>query len=184
MAQAVINWTPGGGGNIASQEVQYRVQGTTNWTTAVSGLSASASTYTITNLAVNTIYEFRVISNCNISDTIASATMTDIEWFCPTITVTPTHNTITYSFSALGGSISAYSVQLLSNDLSTVIQTLTTVSGVFNSVSIAPSTSYKVRLTLTAGTNTNVCTPVSTATTTPPTCPIPTLTGANLGPDV
>jgi hypothetical protein len=184
MAQAVINWTPGGGGNIASQEVQYRVQGTTNWTTAVSGLSASASTYTITNLAVNTIYEFRVISNCSIGGPIPSATMTDIEWFCPTITVTPTHNTITYSFSALGGSISAYSVQLLSNDLSTVIQTLTTVSGVFNSVSIAPSTSYKVRLTLTAGTNTNVCTPVSTATTTPPTCPIPTLTGANLGPDV
>jgi hypothetical protein len=149
----------------------------------VTGLSPSTATYVVTGLAVNTIYEFKVVSNCSIGGPISSGTLTDIEWFCPTITVTPTHNTITYSFSALGGSISAYSVQLLSNDLSTVIQTLTTVSGVFNSVSIAPSTSYKVRLTLTAGIFTNVCTPVSTATTAAPTCPIPTLLVANLGPD-
>jgi hypothetical protein len=182
MASATINWTPGGGGNVTSQEVQYRIQGATNYTTAVTGLSSTTATYTITGLDVNTIYEFKVVSNCSIGGPISSGTMTDIEFFCPTITVTPTHNTITYSFSALGGSISAYSVQLLSNDLSTVIQTLTTVSGVFNSGSIAPSTSYKVRLTLTAGIYTNVCTPVSTATTAAPTCPLPTLLSASLAP--
>lgn len=180
MASATINWTPGGGGNVTTQEVQYRIQGATNWTSAVTGLSPSTATYVITGLVVNTIYEFKVVSNCSVGGPISSGTMTDIEFFCPTITVTPTHNTITYSFSALGGSISAYSVQLLSNDLATVIQTKSTVSGVFDSVSILESTSYKVRLTLTAGTYSNVCTPVSTATTAAPTCPIPTLLSATL----
>lgn len=182
MASAVINWTPGGGGNVTSQEVQYRVQGVTNWTTAVSGLSAATSTYTITGLNVNTIYEFRIVSNCTFGGPIYSATMTDIEWFCPTITVTPTHNTITYSFSALGGSISAYTVDLLASNQTTVVQTKTTISGVFDSVSITPSTTYYVRLTLTAGALTNVCPLVTTATTAAPTCPIPTITSATINP--
>ena len=182
MASAVINWTPGGGGNVTSQEVQYRVQGTTNWTTAVSGLSTSTNTYTITGLTTNTIYEFRVVSNCSVGGPIYSATMTDIEWFCPTISLTPTHNTITYSFSALGGSISAFTVDLLASNQTTVIQTKSTVSGVFDSVSITPSTTYYVRLTLTAGVLSNICTPVSTATTAAPTCPIPTITSATINP--
>ena len=180
MAQAVINWTPGGGANVTSQEVQYRVLGATNWTTAASGLSGSASTYTITGLNVNTIYQFRIVSNCTFGGPIYSAIMEDIEWFCPTITVTPTHNTITYSFSALGGSISAYTVDLLASNQSTVVQTKTTVSGVFDSGSITPETTYYVRLTLTAGSLTNVCTAVSTATTAAPTCPIPTILGVNI----
>lgn len=180
MASAAISWTPGGGGNVTSQSVEYRVQGTTSWTSAATGLSASASSYNVTGLSDNTVYEFRVISICSVGGPIVSATMTGIKWFCPTITVTPTHNTITYSFTALGGSISAYSVELLSNDLATVIQTKTTVSGVFDSVSILPSTSYKVRLTLTAGSYSNTCSAVSTATTAAPTCPIPTITGATL----
>lgn len=180
MAQAVINWTPGGGGNVTSQEVQYRIQGSTNWTTAVTGLSSSANTYTITGLAVNTVYEFRVVSNCTFGGPIYSSILTDIEWFCPTISVTPTHNTITYSFSALGGSISAYTVDLLESNQTTIVQTKTTVSGVFDSGSITPSTTYYVRLTLTAGSQTNVCSSVSTATTAAPTCPIPTITSATI----
>lgn len=180
MASASITWTPGGGANITSQSVDYRIQGASSWTTAVTGLAASTSTYNITGLADNTVYEFRVVSVCSIGGPIVSATMTNIKWICPTITVTPTHNTITYSFSSLGGSISAYTVELLSNDLATVIQTKSTVSGVFDSVSILPSTSYKVRLTLTAGMYTNTCTAISTATTAAPTCPIPTITDATL----
>jgi hypothetical protein len=180
MASAVISWTPGGGGNIVSQEVDYRVQGTSNWTAAVTGLSPSTSTYTVTGLTANTLYEFKVISNCSIGGPISSATLTGITWSCPTITLTPTHNTITYSFSALGGSVSAYQVDLLASNQTTVIQTLTTTSGVFNSGSITASTTYYVRLTLTAGTSTNVCTAVSTATTSAPTCPIPTLNSAVL----
>jgi hypothetical protein len=182
MASAVINWTPGGGGNVTSQEVQYRIQGATNWTTAVSGLSAATSTYTVTGLSVNTIYQFRVVSNCTFGGPIFSATLTDIEWFCPTITVTPTHNTITYSFSNLGGSISAYTVDLLASDQTTVVQTKSTVSGVFDSVSITASTTYYVRLTLTAGGLTNACPLVTTATTVAPTCPIPTITSATINP--
>jgi hypothetical protein len=180
MAQSVINWTPGGGGNITSQEVQYRIKGTTNWTTAVTGLSASANTYTVTGLTENTIYEFRVVSNCSVGGPIPSSILTGIKWFCPTITVTPTHNTITYSFSSLGGSISGYTVQLLESNLTTVVQTLYTVSGVFNSGSIAPSTQYYVRLTLAADNLSNICTPVSVTTTAAPTCPVPTITSAIL----
>lgn len=180
MAQAVINWTPGGGGNITSQDVQYRVQGATNWTTAVSGLSAATNTYTITGLSVNTIYEFRIVSNCTFGGPIYSAIMTDIEWSCPTISVTPTHNTVTYSFSSLGGSISAYTVDLLASNQTTVVQTRTTVSGIFDSASITPSTTYYVRLTLTAGTQTNVCPLVTATTTATPTCPIPTIVSVNI----
>ena len=175
MAQANITWTPGGGGNVLSQSVEYRVSGTTNWTTAVSGLSPSTSSYTVTGLTNNTIYEMRVASVCSVGGTTYSATMTGISWFCPTITATPTHNTITYSFSSLGGSISAYTVELLDSTQTTVIQTLTTVSGIFNSGSIAPSTQYYVRLKLTAGTLNNTCaSPVSVTTLAAPSCAIPT----------
>jgi hypothetical protein len=174
MASAAITWTPGGGGNVTSQEVQYRIQGTTSWTTAVSGLSASASSYTITGLTNNTIYEIRVASICSVGGTTYSATMTGISWFCPTVSVTPTNNTITYNFSALSGSISGYTVDLLNSAQNTIIQTLTTISGVFNSVSIAPSTQYYVRLTLAAGGLSHACTPVSTTTLAAPTCAIPT----------
>ena len=174
MASALISWTPGGGGNIASQQVEYRVQGASNWTSAITGLSASTSSYTITGLTANVLYEFRVVSICSIGGPINSSTMTGITWSCPTITLTPTHNTITYSFSNLGGSISGYQVDLLASNQTTVIQSLTTTSGVFNSGSITSSTTYYVRLTLSASTYTNVCTSVSTATTAAPTCPPPT----------
>ena len=179
MASANITWTPGGGGNITSQEVQYKINGTSNWTTAVSGLGAAVSSYNITGLTSNTLYNFRILSVCSVGGSTYSSITNGISWFCPTITVTPTHNTITYSFSNLGGSISGYTVELLNSSLTTVIQTLTTVSGVFNSVSIAPSTNYYVRLTLAAGVYTNQCTPVSTTTLAAPSCAIPTNVAAS-----
>lgn len=180
MASAAIAWTPGGGPNITSQEVNYRIYGTTSWTSAVTGLSPSASSYTVTGLVDNTLYEFDVVSICSIGGPISSGILQAIKWFCPTITATSTHNTISYSFSTLGGSISGYSVQLLSYDLATVIQTLTTVTGTFTSGSITASTNYWIRLTLTAGPATHTCPDVGIATVSPPTCPVPTLTSATL----
>lgn len=178
MASTVLTWTPGGGSNVVSQDVQYRVSGATNWTTAATGLGATVSTYTITGLSVNTIYEYRVISNCSVGGPKNSPPVTNLTWYCPTVTVTPSHNTITYSFSALSGSISGYLVELMNSALDTVIQSKTTVSGVFDSPSITASTTYYVRVTLTAGTFSNVCAPVSTSTTSTPTCPEPTITSA------
>lgn len=180
MASAVINWTPGGGGNVQSQQIQYRMAGTTSWTSAVTGLGPTVNTYTVTGLSDNTIYEFRVVSICSIGGPIYSSILTDIKWYCPVITLTPTHNTITYSFSNLGGSISGYTVELLNNAQDTVIQTKTTISGVFDSGSITPLTTYYVRLTLTASSYSHVCSDVSTATTAAPTCPIPTITSASI----
>lgn len=181
MASAAITWTPGGGANIISQEVNYRIYGTTSWTSAVTGLSSTASSYTITGLADNTLYEFDVVSDCSIGGPISSGIMQGIKWYCPTISATATHNTVSYNFSALSGSISGYTVQLMDSGLTTVIQTLTTITGVFTSGTIAPSTNYKIRLILAAGVLTHTCTPeTSIATIAAPTCPTPTLTGATL----
>lgn len=179
MASATITWTPGGGGNVLSQQVQYRVNGTTNWTTAVTGLSPSTATYTVTGLTNNTLYNLRVASVCSVGGTTYSSILNGISWFCPTITVTPAHDSITYSFSNLGGSISGYTVELLNSSLSTVIQTLTTVTGIFNSVSILPSTNYYVRLTLAADSYTHQCTPVATTTLSAPVCVLPTNVSAS-----
>jgi hypothetical protein len=75
MPQAVINWTLASNANVASQSVEYRVRNTNDWTSAVTGLAANVSTYTVTGLSNATTYEFRVKSICSSGSTTYSAIM-------------------------------------------------------------------------------------------------------------
>ena len=57
-----LQWTPPTAIYVTGQIVEWREQGTTTWQGA--GLSAVASTYTITGLNQNTVYEIRIKSLC------------------------------------------------------------------------------------------------------------------------
>lgn len=181
MASITLNWTPGGGSNIINQKVQYRASYNANWTLFTNGtyptglLGPTVNTITITGLLENTVYYFRVVSVCQIGGDIPGTETNAIKWLCPTIQTTSTYNTISYQIPDQGEGVTGYLFQLLDGSLN-VVQTKTTLSGVFDSVSLAPSTAYSIRLTLTANnTVNNICALVSVSTTAVPACPTPVL---------
>lgn len=181
MANITLNWTPGGGANIVNQKIQYRPSSTLNWTLFTNStyptglLPANLATITITGLLENTLYAFRVVSVCQVGGDIVGNETTAIKWLCPTIQTSSTYNTISYQIPDQGQGITGYTFQLLDGSLN-VIQTRTTISGVFDSSSLAPSTAYSIRLILQANnTLTNNCTPVAVSTTAVPACPTPVL---------
>ena len=181
MANITLNWTPGGGANIINQKVQYKPVYNTNWTLFTNGtyptglLPASLATVPITGLLENTLYQFRIVSVCQVGGDIVGNETTAIKWLCPTIQTSSTYNTISYQIPDQGQGITGYTFQLLDASLN-VIQTKTTLTGVFDSSSLAPSTGYFIKLILQSNnTLTNNCTPVALSTTGVPNCPTPVL---------
>ena len=70
-----LAWSaPASGGTVASYTVQYRVSGTTSWSTAISGLSATS--FTVTSLTPATSYDFEVLAVNAVGTGPASAAAT------------------------------------------------------------------------------------------------------------
>ncbi len=65
---ATVSWV--GNACAVKYRVQYRVQGTTTWTTKV--VTAPTVTKTLTGLTANTIYEYRLRTDCNSTGTVNS----------------------------------------------------------------------------------------------------------------
>lgn len=146
--QAVLNWTPVGGANSTGQSVQYRLKGAGTWTTH-SSVGAAVTTATITGLLDNEVYEFQIVNNCTTGGPTPSATIENVKLTCPTVTTSNlTYNSIDYSFSALGGDVDTYDVQLLNSGSAVVTTqskpTAATVTGTFSGLSA--STSYSIRV--------------------------------------
>ncbi len=100
MANFNIYWTPAAK-FVESQSVEIRHRGDTDYTTIVSGLVPSASSYTATGLDSNTIYEARIASDCLLDDTTNYTNVgSAIGFNCITPTVTTAGNDILFSFSA------------------------------------------------------------------------------------
>jgi hypothetical protein len=164
-----LNWTPGSG--ATSQDVQYKLASGSTWTTYAT-VSGSVNTSSISGLSDNLIYDFRVLSSCSGGSPSASSTVQQIKIICPTVTVTKTDTTVSYSFTAIGGSVGSYVVNLLDSTGTTVLQTNTAVSGTFSG--LTASTTYKVRVTANAGTFTKVCPTQDVTTNAVAPCPAPT----------
>ncbi|WP_353148852.1 fibronectin type III domain-containing protein [Chryseobacterium sp.] len=81
---AVINWTAAA--NNLTYLLQYRVQGTTAWTS----IYVSGVPYTLANLAPSTIYEVQVAANCGITP----GTFTPVKTFTTRCDPTPPNVTI------------------------------------------------------------------------------------------
>lgn len=170
-----LNWTPGSGST--SQDVQYKLASNTSWTTHAT-VGGSVNTSSILGLSDNLIYDFRVVSSCSGGSPAASTTVNQINIICPTVTLTTTNTSVSYSFTAIGGSVNGYVVDLLNSSGSTVLQTNTAVSGTFSG--LTASTAYKVRVTANAGTFTKVCTAQDITTNALSACPAPTGVTATL----
>ncbi|MEP7317393.1 MAG: T9SS type A sorting domain-containing protein [Panacibacter sp.] len=77
---ATLNWAAVG--CAAGYKVQYRVKGTTAWTTLqVPALALSAA---LTGLTVNTIYQWRIATKCNNNSTVSFSPYSPIQQFTTT----------------------------------------------------------------------------------------------------
>lgn len=179
-----LTWTAGSG--ASSQDVQYKLASASTWTTH-ENVAGNVTTSTITGLQDNLIYDFRVITNCPGGTPSPSTTTQQIKIICPTVTTTPSDTTVAYSFPELGGSITSYTAFLF--DSSGVVtlgsQTptgTTTRSGTFTG--LQPSTAYKVRIVIFAGSFSKAdCPFVDVTTTATPVCNAPTNVTATIQPD-
>lgn len=96
---ATLTWIPGG--NEESWTVQYREDGTSTWITAATVITQP---YTVTGLAVGTVYQFRIGSNC--TDTVVYSTAVNATTLCgamPTpISITPNGENNCWSYMGDG----------------------------------------------------------------------------------
>jgi hypothetical protein len=183
MATANLTWTPAGGANSLSQDVQYKVSTSSTWITH-SNVGPSINTATITGLLDNTVYDFRVINNCSVGGPTPATQYQTVNLTCPVVTVTPSYDSIGYSFTHLGASVDSYTVELLnaSDGVVATINELTPSGTVTNSFTgLTASTVYKVRVTVKVGsTFSKQCTATTTGTIAAPTCDPPTGVSATM----
>lgn len=180
-----LTWTTGAG--AATQDVQYKLSTASTWTTH-ENVAGNVTTSTITGLLDNRIYDFRVITNCAGGTPTPSVATQQIKITCPVVSTTPSDTSITYSFPELGGSVTAYTVKLFDSAGTTEVASqapsgTTTRSGTFTG--LTQSTSYKIRVIITAGSFSKTdCGMVDVTTTATPACNAPTDVTATVDPDL
>lgn len=183
MANYNITWVPSSNGSAISQNIEYKKSIDSTWTIH-SNVSPVTNIGSITGLDDNVIYDFRVSSVCLYGGPTPSSPFSLIKIVCPVVTLTKTFNSVSYSFPHPGGSISGFTVELLSST-SVILFTQTptigaTMTGTFSG--LTPSTAYKVRLKVTAGSFSQTCAPQD-ITTDNPVCDPPTSLVATVTPE-
>lgn len=174
-----LNWTPGAG--ATQQIIRYKLASVPdvdgNWTVH-STVAGDVTTVTINGLSDNLIYDFQIVTNCSGGTAAGSTVVKQIKIDCPTVTVTKTDTTVSYSFPAIGGSISGYTVKLFNAAGTTEIASqtpsgTTTLTGTFTG--LTANTAYKIRVIVTAGTFSKTdCAFVDVTTNNTPSCNPPT----------
>jgi hypothetical protein len=176
MASFILNWTPAGGLNSTGQQVQCKLSTASTWSNLTT-LSASASTYTVTSLVDNTIYDFRVVNLCSFGGPTSGTSFQTVNLTCPTVTVTPTYNSVSFNFWDLEASVTEYRIDLLNSAGSLVLafKNITAAGGMISDsfVGLSATTSYQLRVTVKAGTFSKVCGSSSFTTDALPSCGVP-----------
>jgi hypothetical protein len=167
---ATITWLPAA--DAIEQAVQYKLGSAIAWTTDPTVLTGSANTLTIIDLLDNLIYDFRVITYCLTGTPSTGNASSNINMICPTVTRVITDTTISYNFTALGGSVTSYVIDLLDSGGSTILQSKTTISGIFTG--LTPLTTYSIRVKTHASTFIKTCPNILSSTIATPTCSVPT----------
>lgn len=143
----------------------YTTIGTPTW-------NASLNRWVITdNTAVdNTLYVYKAISNCG--STEPSIDYTYVNAICPTMILYPTDSTVAYSFTPPGGTATAIKVRIYDSSGTVTIHTdtyttpfSTPTEGLFEYLD--PSTTYKVQIIISFGTEEAVECAMQTVTTDP-----------------
>lgn len=172
---ASLTWSLDANSNNQNQQVQYKLSTASNWTTAVV-LQPTSTSYVITGLNQNKIYNFQVVNNCGAGGPSPSVVQSAVELTCPTVNLTSTSTSITYSFVNLGGDVTSYVMNLYDSTGTNLIQSKTesapfaaTVINTFNGLN--PNTGYNVIVTTNAGTFNKVCSAQLITTPNTPSCP-------------
>jgi len=172
---AGLNWILDANSNNQSQTVQYKLNTSANYTIAAS-VNSVTTTYTISGLNKNSIYNFQIINNCSASGPSPSTPVSAIEFTCPTVNLTSTSSTVIYSFVGLGGDIDTYIVTLLDSTGTNIIQTKTetlpfpsTITNTFSGLDSV--TGYQIQVTVKAAQFNKVCTSQTVTTSAIPACP-------------
>lgn len=179
---ANLTWILDSNSNNGPLTVQHKLASVSNWSTDTS-VPVGTITAGVTGLNQNRIYNFQVINNCSFGGPSPSTPFNVIELTCPTVNLTSTSNSVSYSFVSLGGDIDSYTIALFDSTGNNLIQTKTESvpfsSTITNSFSgLTPNTSYQAKVTVAAGTFTKVCNPQTITTPNVPTCP--TLSGLSV----
>lgn len=186
MANITITWTPGGGSNIINQTVQRKTPSTSFATVATVG--ATVSSYVDTTALDNTVYIYRVLSNCSSGGPTPGNEDCAVNLACPAgISTTVTGNSVSFSLPAMGSGAQYDVVRIYQgpNASSPLVHTETiNANGPQTfSVTLLYNTSYFYQVVLEAsscpGTATLIC-GGTCETQVEPTCPAPTNLNAYL----
>jgi hypothetical protein len=169
---ALLSWiaVPG----AISYNIQYRVVGTTIWTSTTSG----TNTITITGLTPSTNYEFQVQTVCSSGTSAYSASVdfTTLALPCSVpagLTVTGiTSSSATLNWIAVSGALS-YNIQYRIVGASTWSATTSATNSVTIS-GLTPGSNYEFHVQVVCSTGTSSFSSSGTFTTTTITCPVPT----------
>lgn len=150
---ATITWTPASG--TGTQKVYYRLSTPGGPYILYSTLTASASSETITGLSDDALYDFKIENNCGVGIPGIVIRPQLINISCPTLSLTSTTSSISYSFVEQNSTdIGSYTISLYNSSNSLITATSlsyttggATLSGSFGSLS--PSTTYKVGISIT-----------------------------------
>lgn len=172
---ANLNWSLDTNSNNQNQIVQYKLNTAANYTTATS-VNSITTTYSISGLNKNSIYNFQIVNNCSSGGPSPSTAVNAIEFTCPTVNLTSTSSTVTYSFINLGGSIDTYVVTLLDSTGTNVIQTKNVTQPFSNTITdsfsgLSATTGYQVQVTVKAGQFNKNCAAQTITTSAIPACP-------------
>lgn len=166
-ANAVLNWTPGGGINSLVQQVRYKLHSSPTWVavTLPPAITPGTTTTTITGLQPGKLYDFQVINYCSVDETCygTSPTVTSAQLSCPTDTLLSAGATYVDVYTAaVGADVTAIKIDILLDGTSTVVATRI-VTAPFTSpiheliTGLTADTDYDVRFTVYADTVTKVC---------------------------
>lgn len=185
MSTASLFWTPGGGPNVTSQEVQYRVKTPTNdgaWTTGASGLGPTVNSQNITAAFIpNRIYNFQIVDICSEGGPQPSNIFDMVKLTCPDLMLSQTSTSITVRWTDLGESVDKYIVKLYDSTGANLLQShvklppynIDPIGDTF--LGLAPVTTYKVKVEVYAGNFSKLDCPLTTvATPATPVCTAPT----------
>lgn len=157
MATAHIGIRPDSVIGSTNFKVRYRLMGDTVWASYLIPVPpTSGTTATIHDLLDNRIYDIQ-IQNINGADNPLSTITQGIGFSEPNVTISPTSNSVGYSFPNLSQDIDSYLVQLTTfEDPATIIASTTIAAGIYpNTLSSTFSgleqlTSYRLVITPTA----------------------------------
>ncbi len=169
---AIVNWEIDTNFNIDEQLVQYKVSTSSTWITA-STVSATTTNYTITSLLDDILYNIRVVSDCRYGGPAPSIIQNIINITCPSITLSSTTNSISYSFTNSSIYNTGFIINLLNSDNTIILNTQnplisTSISGIFTGLDL--NTSYNIQLIISSNSFNKICTtiPFNTSDGVPP----------------